>query len=80
MIVPSQLLHVLPFLGVRRMKKKPFTKVDDPEQAMQNFNEALRKVMSVSKEDLKKDAGFKAAVRTMRGAKKKAKIIEDKKV
>lgn len=54
------------------MKKPPF-QADDPEQAMVNFNDALRKVLSVSKEDLKKDAGFKAAVRTTRGAKKKAK-------
>lgn len=54
------------------MKKPPF-KADNPDQAMQNFNDALRKVMSVSKEDLKKDAGFKVAVRATRGSKKKAK-------
>lgn len=54
------------------MKKPPF-KSDNPDQAMQNFNDALRKVMSVSKEDLKKDAGFKAAVKATRGAKRKAK-------
>lgn len=54
------------------MSKPPF-KADNPDQAMQNFNEALRKVMSVSKEDLEKDAGFKAAVRATRGTKKKSK-------
>lgn len=54
------------------MKKPPF-KADNPDQAMQNFTDALRKVMSVSKEDLKKDAGFKAAVRATQGAKRKAK-------
>lgn len=54
------------------MKKPPF-EADNPEQAMQNFNDALRKVLSVSKEDFKKSAGFKAAVKATRGAKKKAK-------
>jgi hypothetical protein len=54
------------------MKKPPF-KADNPDQAMQNFNDALRKVISVSKDDLEKDAGFKATIRTVRGTRKKAK-------
>jgi hypothetical protein len=54
------------------MKKPPF-QADNPEQAMQNFNDALRAVLSVSKEELKKDAGWKAGIRATQGAKKKAK-------
>lgn len=54
------------------MKKPPF-QADNPDKAMQNFNDALRAVLSVKKEDFKKDAGFKAAVKATRGAKKRVK-------